>query len=160
MALVFYLLIVWFALAFFLFMKKQLSIVENIFIFLFFHFVNKNVLTLMSLNLGLMTYSKEPHLFIAYFISRNILGPVLLLIFINKVFRKRWLTRIGYGVAIIGVALCLDKFSISAGIIEYKKWTFFHSFILTILYLFFLYIIASVYRKIKEKGESKFGADY
>ena len=141
-------------------MKKQLCIVENIFLFLLFHFINKNVLTLMSLNLGIMTYSKEPHLFIAYFISRNILGPVLLLIFINKVFRKSWLTRIGYGVAIIGIALCLDKFSLSAGIIKYRKWTFFHSFLLSVLYLFVLYFITSTYRKLKEKGEAKFGADY
>ncbi|MCA1320372.1 hypothetical protein LC085_10670 [Bacillus tianshenii] len=146
MEVVIFLILTWFFAAYFLFQKKSLSLLENFFLFFFFFFINKNVLTMLSLNLKMIEYSREPHLFISFWFQRTIIGPILLLIFVNKIMDKPFLTKIGWGLIISAVWLLLDALGIEFNIITYTDWSFGRSLLLSTIYLTTAFVIASAYR--------------
>ncbi|MGM0837068.1 MAG: hypothetical protein ACQEV7_13005 [Bacillota bacterium] len=158
MEVVIFLILTWVFAAFFLFQKKTLSLLENFFLFFFFFFVNKNVLTLLSLNLKMIEYSKEPHLFISFWFQRTIIGPILLLIFVNKVMDKPFSIKIGWGLLITTVWLLLDAVGIEFKIITYTDWSFGRSLLLSMLYLTTAFVIAKAYRYVIHREEAVKGA--
>lgn len=151
MEVVIFLILTWLFAAYFLFQKKSLSILENFFLFFFFFFINKNVLTLLSLNLKMVEYSKEPHLFISFWFQRTIIGPILLLIFVNKVMDKTLLVKLGWGLLITTVWLLLDAVGIEFKIITYTDWSFGKSLLLSAIYLTTAFVIASAYRNLIQR---------
>lgn len=156
MQVVVYLILTWIFAAFFLFQKKSLSLVENLFLFFFFLFINKNVLTLLSLNLSMIEYPKEPHLFICFWFQRTIISPLLLMSFVNRVFEKSPLFKIGWGLFIIGIGMILEFISIKLNVIIYTNWNFGWTFLLSIVYLCTTLGIAKVFRFFKlREGDLK-----
>jgi hypothetical protein len=103
-------------------------------------------MTLLSLNLGMIESSKEPHLFICFWLQRTIISPVLLLIFVNKIMEKAFLIKVGWGLLITTVWLLLEAVGIEFEMIAYTKWSFGWSLLLSILYLTSAFLIAKGYR--------------
>ncbi|WP_078378542.1 CBO0543 family protein [Sutcliffiella halmapala] len=151
MEVVIFLTLTWVIVGTLLFQKKELVFIENLILFLFFMFVNKNVLTLLSINLEMIEYSKEKHLFICFFLLRNIIAPFLMLIFVNAAFHKSMLSRIGWGIFMIIVGLLFEALAIELEILHYKKWSYGWSFILAILYFGTALGISKLYRHLLHK---------
>lgn len=151
MELVIYLILTWFIATYFFFQKKRLLFIENLMLFLFFLFINKCVLTMISMNLSLIMYSKEPYLFLCFWLQRNIIFPLILLIFVNGIFRKSMGVKVTGGLFTVIVILLSEALAIHFSIIQYHMWSFFISLILAIAYLLIGLGISSVYRRMLAK---------
>lgn len=148
---VLFLTLTWLITGALLFQKKELVFVENLLLFLFIMFVNKNVLTLLSVNLDMIDNSKEEHLFICFFLLRNIISPILLLLFVNAVFHKSILPKIGWGLFILILGLLLEAMAIKLEVLIYKNWSFSWSFLLSIVYFCMALGVAKAYRYLLQK---------
>ncbi|MFE7063589.1 hypothetical protein ACFVAD_15690 [Sutcliffiella sp. NPDC057660] len=156
MQVVFYLILTWIFAAFFLFQRKSLTLVENLFLFFFFLFINKNVITMLSLNLSMIEYSKEPHLFICFWFQRTLIYPLLLLIFVNRVFEKSTMYKFGGVLLFIGIGILIELIAIKLEVISYTNWNFGWTFLISIVYLCTTLGIAKVFRYfILREGEWK-----
>ncbi len=151
MELVIYLILTWFIATYFLFQKKPLLMIENLMLFLFFLFVNKCVLTMISMNMSLIMYSKEPHLFLCFWLQRNIIFPLVLLIFVNGVFQRSMITKVVAGVFTLIIILLSEALAIHFSVIHYHMWSFFISFVVAALYLLAALGISTIYRRLLVK---------
>ncbi|TYS59734.1 hypothetical protein FZC74_06155 [Sutcliffiella horikoshii] len=151
MELVIYLILTWFIGTYFFFQKKRLLFIENLMLFLFFLFINKCVLTLISMNLSLIMYSKEPHLFLSFWLQRNIIFPLILLIFVNGVFTKSKGVKLIGGLFTTIVILLSEALAIHFSIINYHVWSFFISFVVAACYLLLALGVSAIYRRLLVK---------
>ncbi|WP_404459921.1 hypothetical protein [Sutcliffiella horikoshii] len=151
MELVIYLILTWFIGTYFFFQKKRLLFIENLMLFLFFLFINKCVLTMISMNLSLIMYSKEPHLFLCFWLQRNIIFPLILLIFVNGVFTKSIGKKVTGGLFTLIVILLTEALAIHFSIILYHMWSFYISFVVAACYLLIALGISTFYRRLLAK---------
>ena len=85
MALALFVFIAWVIISVYLFVPKRLSTEENILLFFFFTIITINIFTILDLNLELIQHSDKLDLFISFWIHRNIIIPLSLIIFVNFV---------------------------------------------------------------------------
>ena len=85
MALALFVFIAWVIISVYLFVPKRLSTEENILLFFFFTIITINIFTILDLNLELIQHSDKLDLFIGFWIHRNIIIPLSLIIFVNFV---------------------------------------------------------------------------
>ncbi|MGD6778288.1 hypothetical protein ACQCT3_03510 [Sutcliffiella horikoshii] len=148
MELVIYLILTWFIATYFYFQKKRLLFIEKLMLFLFFLFINKCVLTMISMNFSLILYSKEPHLFLCFWLQRNIIFSLILLIFVNGVFAKSKGVKLIGGLFTTIVILLSEALAIHFSIINYHMWSFFISFVVSAGYLLLALGISTFYRRL------------
>jgi len=84
-ALALFVFIAWVIISVYLFVPKRLSTEENILLFFFFTIITINIFTILDLNLELIQHSDKLDLFIGFWIHRNIIIPLSLIIFVNFV---------------------------------------------------------------------------
>ncbi|WP_442595598.1 hypothetical protein [Neobacillus sp. D3-1R] len=70
----------------FYFQKKSLTLIQNSLVFLVVNFLTTNYLTIVSLNLNWLKITEDHFLFIAILLYRDVIMPVIILIFINAFF--------------------------------------------------------------------------
>ncbi|NMH73771.1 hypothetical protein HF078_11835 [Bacillus sp. RO2] len=148
MELVIYLIFTWFIATYFFFQKKPLLFIENLMLFLFFLFINKCILTMISMNLSLIMYSKVPHLFICFWLQRNIIFPLILLIFVNGVFTRSKGIKVIGGVFTVIFTLLTEAMAIHFSIIHYHMWSFFISFVMESCYLVLALGVSALYHRL------------
>ena len=85
MALALFVFIAWVIVSVYLFVPKRLSMEENILLFFFFTIITINIFTILDLNLELIQHSNKSDMFISFWIYRNIIIPLSLIIFVNFV---------------------------------------------------------------------------
>ena len=85
MALALFVFIAWVIISVYLFVPKGLSKEENILLFFFFTIITINIFTILDLNLELIQHSDKSDMFISFWIYRNIIIPLSLIIFVNFV---------------------------------------------------------------------------
>lgn len=85
MALALFVFIAWVIISVYLFVPKGLSKEENILLFFFFTIITINIFTILDLNLELIQHSDKSDMFISFWIHRNIIIPLSLIIFVNFV---------------------------------------------------------------------------
>ena len=85
MALALFVFIAWVIISVYLFVPKRLSTEENILLFFFLTIITINIFTILDLNLELIQHSDRSDLFISFWIHRNIIIPLSLIIFVNLV---------------------------------------------------------------------------
>jgi len=84
-ALALFVFIAWVIISVYLFVPKRLSTEENILLFFFLTIITINIFTILDLNLELIQHSDRSDLFISFWIHRNIIIPLSLIIFVNLV---------------------------------------------------------------------------
>jgi len=84
-ALALFVFIAWVIISVYLFVPKRLSTEENILLFFFFTIITINIFTILDLNLELIQHSNKSDMFISFWIHRNIIIPLSLIIFVNFV---------------------------------------------------------------------------
>jgi len=78
-----FIFIAWVIISVYLIVPKRLSIIENFLLFFLFTIITMNIFTMLDLNLNLFQHSKKVNLFISFWIQRNIIIPLSLVIFVN-----------------------------------------------------------------------------
>lgn len=85
MALALFVFIAWVIISVYLFVPKRLSTEENILLFFFFTIITINIFTILDLNLKFIQHSNKPVMFISFWMHRNIIIPLTLIIFVNYI---------------------------------------------------------------------------
>lgn len=68
-----------------MFVPKRLSKGENILLFLFFTIITINIFAILDLDLKLIQHGVKKDMFIGFWIYRNIIIPMTLIIFVNLI---------------------------------------------------------------------------
>lgn len=93
MGLVIYSVIAWLVLSVFFSLKKRLPNNINIIFFLVIQIVQINIFTITSFKLKWFTISKNPVPFITVIVNRDVILPVLLLLFVNMLFSTKQVSK-------------------------------------------------------------------
>ncbi|WP_066064785.1 hypothetical protein [Neobacillus soli] len=93
MGLVIYSVIAWLVLTVFFSLKKKLPNKINIIFYFVIQIVQINIFTITSFELKWFTINKNPVPFISVIINRDIILPVLLLLFVNMLFSTKQVSK-------------------------------------------------------------------
>ncbi|PWW25731.1 hypothetical protein DFO73_11223 [Cytobacillus oceanisediminis] len=105
--------------------KKQLSFLQNSLIFMIISIAARNYTTIMSMQLKWFHLTEDSLLFLVFLLHRDVIGPILVLIFINGywTFHSGKMKVFLYIIFLICLQL-MDFFSVGFGVITYTKWSF------------------------------------
>lgn len=85
MTLALFVFIAWVIISVYFFVPKRLSTEENILLFCFFTIITINIFTILDLNLKFIQHNYKSEMFISFWIHRNIIIPLSLIIFVNLI---------------------------------------------------------------------------
>lgn len=139
----------------FLFQKKQLTFIQNSIVFMMMTIVTTNYITIVSLNLKWIKTTQDPFLFIGVLLYRDIIIPILVLIFINAIINSTSIKNKGFYFISTLIALQVTEFlCLFVGLIEYVKWNFFYTALLHSAFLFIGFYLSKmvIYVQQKELG--------
>lgn len=112
-------------------MRKPLSFLENGVIFMVVAIITRQCLTLMAQEWGLYKMTEDSWLFICLLLCRDILTPLMTVIFTNYYVRAvAWGSKMAAFLISLGVLLGLHKLAIYFDLITYIKWNFFYTVLL------------------------------
>lgn len=120
----------------FYFHSKPLLFLQNSILYMILTIITTSVTTILSLNLHWMQTTVNPFLFPAFLLYRDIIVPLIVLIFINgfystKVMRKR----ASYFLFCFIGLLATDVLLLRCNILEYIKWNLFFAAVINVGYL-------------------------
>ena len=118
------------------FLKKSLSFLQNSIVFMVIGLITKSYLTIMSMELKLIQLTKDQFLFMALLMYRDLLIPIVVLIFVNLYYsptnnKNKTFLFIGMLTILQGVNLLLAYFQI----ITFANWNLLLGGIVNIAYL-------------------------
>ncbi|MFD2045465.1 hypothetical protein ACFSTA_17415 [Ornithinibacillus salinisoli] len=118
------------------FMKKNFSFLHNAILFMVIAIVTKNYFTIMIMELKLLKSTEDSTLFVCFLIYRDIMIPMLVVIFLN-LFMKTELRyrRMIIFIGAIGSFLFIDVFFIYFDIVEWIQWNLFFALIVNVGYM-------------------------
>ncbi len=112
-------------------LKKPLGFLENGIIFMVVAIITRQCLTLMALEWGLYRMTEDYWLFICLLLCRDLLTPLMAVIFINYYVRAdAWTSKTAAFFISLTVLLGLHKLAVYFGLITYLKWNFFYTILL------------------------------
>jgi hypothetical protein len=135
------------------FLKKKFSFVHNAIIFLIMAIIEKNYITIMNLELKILKTTEDPFLFLFLLLHREIIIPLLLVIFLNVLLRLNTLgQKILHFIFIAGFMQLTDILSTYFKVVEFIKWNMFYELLVNISFLF-IGIGISKFLVVISKGE-------
>ncbi|WHX40185.1 hypothetical protein QNH36_21475 [Mesobacillus sp. AQ2] len=112
-------------------LRKPLSFLENGIIFMVVAIITRQCLTLLALEWGLYRMTEDSWLFICLLLCRDLLTPLMTIIFINFYVRAvAWGSKMTAFFIALGVLLALHKLAVDFDLITYIKWNFFYTTLL------------------------------
>ncbi|MUK87963.1 hypothetical protein GMD78_06070 [Ornithinibacillus sp. L9] len=118
------------------FMKKRLNFLQNTILYMVMAIITKNYFSIMVMELKLYKNADDSSLFISLLIDREIIIPILIVIFVNYFIEFRaWYKKIVVSIIIIGCLQLLDFFSVLFGVIEFVRWNMFYELLINMSYL-------------------------
>lgn len=136
----------------FYFFKKEFSFLENTIVFMVLAIITRNYNTIMAMVLKTIQSTVEHQLFAALLLNREVITPVLVLLFINGfLLYKVWKKRVFLFLIIIGCLQGMDVLFIHFKVIRYIKWNFYAGFIVNLFYLFAGLGLAYLLKYIREQ---------
>jgi hypothetical protein len=138
----------WLVTGIFVVLHKELSIVENTFVFLISLIVIINFSWIIIEEVKLIHHTKISINYVAYLLERSIVIPMLLLVQLNIIIRSNGLAkRILIILCTLIIMLGVSYISTSFNILVYKKWNFLYD----LIYYLLLQIIAFYSYKLMKK---------
>jgi hypothetical protein len=113
---------------FFFFMKKSLTFLHNLIIFMVITILTRNVLTIVSMELKRFSISEEDVLNLVSLLDREILVPLVVLIFVNEYLQMS--TILGKAMLFLGVLVLLfglKYFETHFNVVQFEQWNFMYS---------------------------------
>jgi hypothetical protein len=116
--------------------KKKLSFLQNSIVFMLMTIVTTNYITIMSMELKILKTSEDDFLFLFLLILRDIVIPLLVLIFINTYLHSPSMKKkVIFFIVILSILHGMDYLSVYFGVIKYVKWNFIYSLFVDVAYL-------------------------
>jgi len=147
-------LLTWLICAFFIVIKKQLSIIENTAAFLVILILNINFAWIANEEFKFITVTQSGIDYIPFLLNRSIIMPIILLVYLNLLLRFDQASYKTIYITVMSVTLMLGLSFLSTHfrLVEYTKWT--HGY--DLLFYLFLHLMAfftyRLFRKISTKA--------
>ncbi|MBX9973702.1 hypothetical protein [Cytobacillus firmus] len=117
------LVIAFYTLSFFFFIEKKLSFMQNSLVLMLISIAARNYTTILALQLKWIHITEDSILFIVFLIHREIIGPFLVLMFINIYWKTQsGVKRINVFAIFLVCLLGMDLFSLTSGVITFLDW--------------------------------------
>ena len=118
------------------YIRKPLNFLQNSLIFMVIAIITRQCLTIMSMEWKLYKLTEDYFLFICLLLCRDILTPMVTVIFSNFYLRSEyWLSKLAIFIISLATLLGLNYLAVHFGIITYLKWNFGYTLLLNILFL-------------------------
>jgi hypothetical protein len=119
-----------------LYIKKELSFLNNSILFMVMAIVTKNYMTIMNMQLKLFKTTEDSLLFLCLLLNREFVIPLLIVIFSNLFYQKSsWSGRLLLFIATAGFIQFIDLFSVYFGIVEFTYWNLYYALFVNIGYI-------------------------
>lgn len=117
------LVIAFYTLSFFFFIEKKLSFMQNSLVLMLISIAARNYTTILALQLKWIHITEDSILFIVFLIHREIIGPFLVLMFINLYWKTQsGVKRVSVFYIFLICLLGMDLFSLMSGVITFLDW--------------------------------------
>ncbi|UGB30723.1 hypothetical protein [Metabacillus sp. B2-18] len=133
-------------------MKKGLNPLENIFMFMVLEFFITSYFSILYVNTKVWELTNDVSGFIAFRLFEVILLPFAYLIYFNlRSAISKKLGRIVLLFVTVFITLILEKVLVILGIIKYKNWEYYLSFLLIIVLMLVIQLLQVTYKKLLKK---------
>lgn len=145
--------ITWVIISVYFLVPKRLNVQENILLFLFYTIIIINIFTILDLNLKIIQHNNQPELFIGFWLHRNIIIPILLIVFVN--FISSSMNRIKKFMAtflIFCVLYLIELLTFWIGIETSSRWNIYlSSAIIKVVLMLLAFFIMKLVTKLPER---------
>ncbi|TLS34927.1 hypothetical protein [Pseudalkalibacillus caeni] len=145
-------ILVWFFVSCFLLIPKTLSFLHNFILFMFTTIVSTNVMTILTMQLEFIKNTQNPFLFIVFILYRDVLIPVIVLLFVNVSLHSEK-KRLFFLLALL-ILVLFDYFLVQFKVMEFIKWNFLFAMIVHSAYLLIGLLISKLLTAMDNRGES------
>jgi hypothetical protein len=152
MALSVFILLTFLICSLFVAIKKELTIVENTFIYLLILVISINVSWIISHELKFIKVTKDPVNNSAFLFYRSIILPMIIVVYVNLIQRVNTLTRsLLITLAFLIIMLLLSWLAVYFDIFTYKKWNFGYDLLYFALLQLISFYAFKLFRKIDHR---------
>jgi hypothetical protein len=121
---------------FFFYSKKTLSLLQNSIVFMVMAIITRNYVTIMTMQLKLLKSTEDYFLFLFLLMHREIIVPLLVLIFINNYLSSScWNKKMFLFIGVLTIMIGMDHLLVYYKVIEYEKWNFIYAVIVDSAFL-------------------------
>lgn len=118
------------------YIRKPLNFLQNSLIFMVMAIITRQCLTILGLEWKLYKLTEDDWLFVCLLLCREILTPMVTVIFCNYYLRcDSWFSKLGTFVICLTALLGLNYMAVRFGIITYTRWNFGFTALLNTLFL-------------------------
>ncbi|MEH7444616.1 hypothetical protein V7201_20070 [Bacillus sp. JJ1122] len=136
MALAIYISLTILLLHFAYYIRKPLNFLQNSLIFMVIAIITRQCLTVMGFEWKLYKLTEDDWLFVCLVLCRDILTPMVTVIFCNYYLRRDfWFSKLAAFVICLAALLGLNYMAVRFGIITYIRWNFEFTALLNTLFL-------------------------
>ncbi|MGG5252363.1 hypothetical protein ACQYAD_02315 [Neobacillus sp. SM06] len=108
---------------FFYYQKKALNFLQNSILFMALTLLTTNLMTIAAMNINKLKLTDDPYLFLAFPLYRDVILPIIVLIFVNAFILSDSLKiKSTLLAAYLFSSLAIDYIHIYFGVIGYTKW--------------------------------------
>ncbi len=108
---------------FFYYQKKALNFLQNSILFMVLTLLTTNLMTIAAMNISRLKLTDDPFLFLAFPLYRDVIIPIVVLIFVNAFILADSFKRKGALLAAyLFCGLAIDYFHIYFGVFDYTSW--------------------------------------
>lgn len=117
------------------FIKKKLSFLHNSIVFMMTTILTKNIMTIRAMEFNLVKTTEDPFLFLSILIYREIMIPLLIVIFINLYLQFTWNKRVFLYITILVFMQIMEFISLNFGVVEYIQWNMLYDLLVNSSYM-------------------------
>lgn len=116
--------------------KKPLNFLQNSIVFMVIAIITRQCLTIMAMEWKLYKLTEDYWLFICLLLCRDILTPMVTVIFSNFYLRSvYWLSKLAIFMISLSTLLGLNYLAVHFGIITYVKWNIGYTLLMNAVFL-------------------------
>ncbi|MGO4886263.1 hypothetical protein ACJ2A9_00765 [Anaerobacillus sp. MEB173] len=118
------------------FMKKKMTFLHNAILYMVMAIVTKNYMTIMYMELRVIKHTEDPMLALSLLIMREMILPLLVVMYINlRIPDTSWQREILLFATIVGLLQIMTGLSSYLGIVEFIKWNMYYALLVNISYV-------------------------
>ncbi|MFD1039848.1 hypothetical protein ACFQ3N_15805 [Virgibacillus byunsanensis] len=136
MAFTIIIILTWLIGTIFYFTPKTLSFLQNSIVFMLLAIISRNNMTIVTMELESIQTSQQPIIYMFFLIQREVIIPILTLIFINIYYKIETISKkiILFLIIYLGM-FSLNYLSITLDVVTYLKWNYFYDLLHDTIYL-------------------------
>lgn len=155
MELAFYLSMSWLVITYLVAATHKKEVIRSILVYFIFSMLTVSTFTIVSLNLQLIHVTQDKTKFLSLLINRNVIVPILVIIFTNIFYRMTGYKKIMPVVLLLTIVMLLEFINLKFQIYSYTGWSLALTFITDIFFISVAFIAGKCVNIIQLRSEYK-----